>query len=106
MTKKNKNKNKGETHMMTWLKIPEDIKIVTWLLRQKTRGLLLLNNPHLNLILFSPEDDTLQVKWIFNDARGGDSNSQHILLGGKVGRLGNPIQRVQVTSEEAEMEPG
>lgn len=46
----------------------------------------------------SPEYDTLQVKRVFNDARGGDSNPQHILLSGKVGWLGDPVQRVQVTT--------
>lgn len=53
----------------------------------------------LNTSLRSPEYDTLQVKRVFNDARGGDSNPQHILLGGKVRRLGDPVQRVQVTTD-------
>lgn len=47
----------------------------------------------------SPEYDTLQVEWVFDNACGWDSNPQHILLGGKVGRLSDPIQGVQVTEE-------
>lgn len=59
------------------------------------------------MFLSSPEYDTLQVKGILNDARGGDPNPQHILLGGKVGWLSDPIQRVQVTSvAERRNEPG
>lgn len=59
------------------------------------------------MFLYSPEYDTLQVERVFNDARGGDSNPQHILLGGKVGWLGDPVQRVQVTTHtEGEHEPG
>lgn len=46
----------------------------------------------LNNNSISPEYDTLQVKWVFNNACGWNSNPQHILLGGKVGCLSDPIQ--------------
>lgn len=49
--------------------------------------------------LISPEYDALQIKWIFNNARGRDSNPQHILLRRKIGRLGDPVQCVQITKE-------
>lgn len=59
------------------------------------------------MFMISPEYDTLQVKRVFDDARGWDSNSQHILLGGKVGCLSNPVQRIQITvKEEKENNPG
>lgn len=51
--------------------------------------------------LISPEYDALQIKWIFNNARGRDSNPQHILLRRKIGWLGDPVQCVQVTKEAA-----
>ena len=46
-----------------------------------------------------PEDDTLEVKGVLDDARSGDPNSQHILLGGKVRGLCDPVQRIHVTTE-------
>lgn len=49
--------------------------------------------------LISPEYDTLQVKRVFNDACGWDSNPQHVLLGGQIGWVGDSVQRVQVTTE-------
>ena len=45
-----------------------------------------------------PEYDALQVKRVFDDARGRDSNPQHVLLSGKKGRLCDSVQRVQVTT--------
>lgn len=47
----------------------------------------------------SPEYDALEIKWIFDNASGRDPNPQHILLGGKIGGLGDPVQWVQVTTE-------
>lgn len=39
-----------------------------------------------------PKDNTLKVKGILNDACGGYSHSEDILLGGHVARVSNTIQ--------------
>lgn len=46
----------------------------------------------------SPEHNTLQVEWILDDARGGDSNPQHILLGWQVAWVSDPVQCIQVAT--------
>lgn len=53
-----------------------------------------------------PEDDTLEVKGVLDDARSGDPNPQHILLGGQVRGLCDPVQRIHVTMETGKNEGG
>lgn len=53
----------------------------------------------LNVSLRSPEYDALQVERVLDNTRGRDSNPQHVLLGGEVAWLGDPVQRIQVTTE-------
>lgn len=46
-----------------------------------------------------PEYDALQVKRVLDDARGGHSDPQHVLLRGHVRRVSNAIQWIQVTEK-------
>lgn len=48
--------------------------------------------------LVSPEHNTLQVEWVLDDARGGDSNPQHVLLGRQVAWVSDPVQCIQVAA--------
>lgn len=46
-----------------------------------------------------PKYDALQVKRVLDDACGGHSDPQHILLRGHVRQVSNPIQRIQVAEK-------
>lgn len=50
----------------------------------------------------APEDDVIQVKWVLDDAGGGYSDPQNVLLGGHVPRGSDAFQIVKVTAEGEE----
>lgn len=50
----------------------------------------------------APEDDVLQVKRVLDDAGGGHTDPQHVLLGGQVARGGNAVHIGQVAATEQE----
>lgn len=49
-----------------------------------------------------PEDDVLQVKWVLYYARGGNTDPQHILLGGNVSLRSHAVYIAKVTGDTHE----
>lgn len=52
----------------------------------------------------SPEDDILHVKGVFNDTRGGHSDSEDILQVRQIRGLRNPIQVREIAEKLEENE--
>lgn len=49
----------------------------------------------------SPERDGLDGEGVVVDARGGESNAQHVLLRGDIVQGGDPVQVIHVAEEES-----
>lgn len=49
-----------------------------------------------------PEDDVLQIKWVLYYTRGGNTDPQHILLGGNIALCSHTVYITKVTGNKHE----